>query len=96
MAIDRTTHLEKAEWIKFSAHCMVSHKSKSIFSEIEKNTIPLALAKRPLKPTTLSGAMFQDQWYVPQGESWAALFIKDAHALYLWQTPKELAGFLSL
>jgi iron complex transport system substrate-binding protein len=38
--------------------------------------------------------MFQDQWYVPQGESWAALFIKDAHALYLWQTPKELAGFL--
>jgi iron complex transport system substrate-binding protein len=22
----------------------------------------------------------------------AALFIKDAHALYLWQTPKELAG----
>jgi hypothetical protein len=35
--------------------------------------------------------MFQDQWYVPQGKL-AALFIKDAHALYLWQTPKELAG----
>jgi iron complex transport system substrate-binding protein len=29
--------------------------------------------------------MFQDQWYVPQGESWAALFLKDAQADYLWR-----------
>jgi iron complex transport system substrate-binding protein len=32
--------------------------------------------------------MFQDQWYVPQGESWAALFLKDAQADYLWQTQR--------
>jgi hypothetical protein len=29
--------------------------------------------------------MFQDQWYVPQGESWAALYLKDAQADYLWR-----------
>jgi iron complex transport system substrate-binding protein len=30
--------------------------------------------KATRKPTVLSGAMFQDQWYVPQGESWALYF----------------------
>jgi iron complex transport system substrate-binding protein len=40
------------------------------------------------QPTVLSGAMFQDQWYVPQGESWAALFLKDAQADYLWRDTK--------
>jgi iron complex transport system substrate-binding protein len=26
------------------------------------------------EPTVLSGAMFQDQWYVPQGDSWRLYF----------------------
>jgi iron complex transport system substrate-binding protein len=34
--------------------------------------------------------MFQDQWYVPQGDSWAALFLKDAQADYLWRDTKVL------
>ena len=39
--------------------------------------------------------MYQDQWYVPQGESWAALFMKDAQANYLWADSKG-TGSLSL
>jgi iron complex transport system substrate-binding protein len=87
--------LGKAEWIKFfGALYGLDHKANSIFSEIEKEyNTTLALAKKATKkPTTLSGAMFQDQWYVPQGESWAALFIKDAHALYLWADTKGTGG----
>jgi iron complex transport system substrate-binding protein len=38
--------------------------------------------------------MFQDQWYVPQGESWAALY-KRCPRLYLRQT-KGTGGLSSL
>lgn len=83
--------LGKAEWIKFfGALYGLDSKANTIFSEIEKEyTNTLALAKKTTsKPTVLSGAMFQDQWYVPQGDSWAALFLKDAYSNYLWADSK--------
>ena len=83
--------LGKAEWIKFfGALYGLDSKANTIFSEIEKEyTNTLALAKKTnSKPTVLSGAMFQDQWYVPQGDSWAALFLKDAYSNYLWADSK--------
>jgi iron complex transport system substrate-binding protein len=83
--------LGKAEWIKFfGALYGLDSKANSVFIEIEKEyNATLALAKKATrKPTVLSGAMFQDQWYVPQGESWAALFLKDAQADYLWKDSK--------
>lgn len=79
--------LGKAEWIKFfGALYGLNTKANTIFSDIEKEyNTTLALAKKATsKPTVLSGAMFQDQWYVPQGQSWASLFLKDAQANYLW------------
>jgi len=83
--------LGKAEWIKFfGALYGLDSKANSVFSEIEmeyKNTLALA-KKATSKPTVLSGAMYQEQWYVPQGESWAALFLKDARANYLWAETK--------
>jgi iron complex transport system substrate-binding protein len=87
--------LGKAEWIKFfGALYGLDSKANSIFSEIEKEyNTTLALAKKATKkPTALSGAMFQDQWYVPQGESWASLFLKDAKANYLWADTKGTGG----
>jgi iron complex transport system substrate-binding protein len=87
--------LGKAEWIKFfGALYGLDSKANSIFSEIEKEyNTTLALAKNATKkPTALSGAMFQDQWYVPQGESWASLFLKDAQANYLWADTKGTGG----
>jgi iron complex transport system substrate-binding protein len=87
--------LGKAEWIKFfGALYGLDSKANSIFSEIEKEyNTTLALAKNATKkPTALSGAMFQDQWYVPQGESWASIFLKDAQANYLWADTKGTGG----
>ena len=83
--------LGKAEWIKFFGVLYgLDSKANAIFSEIEKEyKTTLALAKKAIiKPTVLSGAMYQEQWYVPQGESWAALFLKDAQSQYLWADTK--------
>jgi iron complex transport system substrate-binding protein len=83
--------LGKAEWIKFfGALYGLDSKANTIFSEIEKeykNTLAVA-KKTTSKPTVLSGAMFQEQWYVPQGESWASIFLKDAQSNYLWADSK--------
>lgn len=90
--------LGKAEWIKFfGALYNLDAKANFIFSTIEKNyNNALKLAnKTAVKPTVLSGAMYQEQWYVPQGESWASHFLKDAKANYLWSKTKGF-GSLSL
>jgi len=90
--------LGKAEWIKFfGALYGLDFKANAVFSEIEKEyNTTLALAKKATsKPTVLSGAMYQEQWYVPQGESWASLFLKDAHSNYLWAETKG-TGSLSV
>ena len=83
--------LGKAEWIKFfGAIYGLDSKADTLFSEIEKeynNTLALA-KKATSKPTVLSGAIYQEQWYVPQGESWAAFFLKDAQSNYLWADTK--------
>ncbi len=90
--------LGKAEWIKFfGALYGLDSKANSLFSKIEKEyNSTLALSKKATsKPTVLSGAMYQGQWYVPQGESWAALFLKDAKSQYLWADTKG-TGSLSV
>ena len=88
--------LGKAEWIKFfGALYGLDVKANALFNTIENNyKNALALAENTnQKPTVLSGAMFQDQWYVPQGESWVSVFLKDAQSNYLW---KDSKGFGSL
>jgi iron complex transport system substrate-binding protein len=83
--------LGKAEWIKFfGALYGLDYKADTIFTQIEKEyNTTLALAqKATTKPSVLSGAMYQEQWYVPQGESWASLFLKDAQSNYLWAETK--------
>ncbi len=87
--------LGKAEWIKFfGALYGLDSKANAIFNTIQKEyTNTLSLAKKAkFRPTVLSGAMFQEQWYVPQGESWAALFLKDSQSNYLWSNTKGTAS----
>ena len=88
--------LGKAEWIKFfGALYGLDVKANAVFSKIEKEyTNTLALAKKATsKPTVLCGAMYQNQWFVPQGESWAALFLKDGKSNYLWAETKGNGSF---
>lgn len=93
------THpLGKAEWIKFFGVLFGKEKeADSIFSDIERNynEAKQLASTTHTKPTVLSGAMFKDVWYLPQGDSWAAQFIVDGNGDYLWKD-SEGTGSLSL
>lgn len=92
------TPLGKAEWIKFFGAFFDKEKeADSIFKEIESEylTAKEIASKAKTKPTVISGAMYKDVWYMPQGDSWAAKFIDDAHGEYLWKNSKG-TGSLSL
>lgn len=85
------TPLGKAEWIKLIGALFGKNKeAETLFNNIKKDyTEAQAIAKNATKqPTVFSGAMYQDTWYLPQGDSWAAVFLKDANANYLWKDSK--------
>lgn len=79
--------LAKAEWIKFFGALYNKEKqADSIFNVIEKNYLEakkLAINIKD-KPSVLSGAMHNDVWYLPNGESTEAQILKDANVNYLW------------
>lgn len=93
-----TSPLGKAEWIKFFGALFNKQKmADSLFANIEKSYLSAkkiaSTAKE--KPTVISGAMYKDIWYMPQGKSWGAQFIKDANGAYLWEDSQG-TGSLSL
>lgn len=79
--------LGKAEWIKFfGALFDRSEEADTIFNSIAKayhQTKSLAQTAETA-PTVFSGALWNDVWYMPRGDSWGAQFIKDANGRYLW------------
>ena len=92
------TPLGKAEWIKFFAPFFQKEAlADSIFSNIQRSYDEAKdLAKTTnTRPTVISGAMYKDVWYLPGGKSWAAQFLQDANADYLWKDTSE-TGSLSL
>lgn len=93
-----TTPLGKAEWIKFFGALYGKYElATELFEEVEQEYLNIKeLAKQAThKPTVLSGAMYKDIWFIPQGESWAAQFIADAQGEYLWKDSKGI-GSVSL
>lgn len=92
------TPLGKAEWIKFfGAFFNKDKEADSLFEEIETEYLSAKqiASDAKNKPTVISGAMYKDVWYMPQGDSWAAQFIADANGDYLWKDSKG-TGSLSL
>ena len=92
------TPLGKAEWIKlFGALYGKEKQAENIFATIEKEyKATLLLAKKAkFKPTVIAGAMYENIWYMPQGDSWGSLFLKDAQANYLYSNTKG-SGSLAL
>lgn len=92
------TPLGKAEWIKFfGALYDKKEKANAEFESIEESyNKALKLAQQAeTKPTIFAGAVYEDQWYLPQGDSWAAIFLKEANGNYLW-ADTEGTGSLAL
>lgn len=90
--------LAKAEWIKFFGVLFNKEKeADSIFNSIENNYLGAKkLAQNAQRqPTVLSGAMHNDIWFLPNGNSTEAQLFKDANAHYLWHDSKG-TGSLSL
>ncbi len=93
-----TSPLGKAEWVKFFGVLFdKQQEANEYFNNIatEYSNVKKLVENIKYKPTVLSGAIFQDVWYVPQGESWMAAFIKDAGGNYLWADTQG-TGSLSL
>ena len=90
--------LGKAEWILFFGFLLEEEEAaQSAFEKVEKayQEAKALAAGATESPTVLSGALYRDVWYLPGGNSWAARFIQDANARYLWEdTPGN--GSLSL
>lgn len=92
------TPLGKAEWIKFFGALYDKNKeAKTAFDNIVSsyNEAKNLVSNLPNKPTVLSGALFQDVWYLPEGDSWMSQFISDAGGKYLWSESKGV-GSISL
>ena len=90
--------LGKAEWIKFfGALYDKNNEAKAAFDKVVSsyNEAKKLVSNLPNKPTVLSGSLYQDVWYLPEGESWMAQFIKDAGGNYLWSESKGV-GSISL
>lgn len=93
-----TSPLGKAEWIKFFGALFNKEKeADSIFRNIETEYLSAKKIASEAKttPSVISGAMYKDVWYMPQGNSWGAQFITDANGNYLWSDTSG-TGSLSL
>ncbi|MBC2839457.1 ABC transporter substrate-binding protein [Robiginitalea sp. SC105] len=90
--------LGKAEWVKFFGLLLNDlPRAEAYFAEVEAAYLEAREVARSAtsQPSVLSGALYRDIWYLPGGDSWAAAFLEDANARYLWaDTPG--GGSLSL
>lgn len=83
--------LGKAEWIKlFGALYDKQQTATNLFNQIatDYNQVLQTIKNVKHLPSVLSGVMYQDAWYLPQGQSWAAEYFKDAKSNYLWSNTK--------
>ncbi|MFT5251458.1 MAG: iron complex transport system substrate-binding protein [Flavobacteriales bacterium] len=83
--------LGKAEWIKLYGALFGKEKeAEKLFNAVVENYKEATLLVADKKPeaTVLYGSMYQDHWYVANGSSWVAKFMKDAKSNYLWADTK--------
>lgn len=79
--------LGRAEWIKFTSLFFGKEKvADSVFNMIEReyNTTRDKLATLQQKPSVLCGTVYGDAWFMPAGQNYAAMLLKDAGTNYLW------------
>lgn len=77
--------LGKAEWIKVFGYLFGKEKeANAYFNQVEKEYLELVQVAKSQKekPTVFSGMIFGDVWYMPAGQSFGAVFFRDAGADY--------------
>ncbi|AWA29938.1 ABC transporter substrate-binding protein [Flavobacterium magnum] len=92
------TPLGKAEWIKFFGVLYGKEAAADrLFETIENdyNCTMALVRKTKNRPSVLAGAVYENHWYLPEGNSWGAQFIGQAGGTYLWAGSKG-TGSLSL
>jgi len=79
--------LGRAEWGKFiAAFYNLEDEANRQFEEVASSYLALKeqVSALSARPTVFTNTDFQGSWYVPGGESYAAILLKDAGADYLW------------
>lgn len=95
---NETSALGKAEWIKlFGVLFGKKEKAEGIFKEIvsDYESVSKAAKSAKTKPTVMAGAIYENKWILPEGNSWGAEMIALAGGNYLWADSKG-TGSLSL
>ncbi|BAZ09110.1 ABC transporter, periplasmic-binding protein [Calothrix sp. NIES-4071] len=90
--------LGRSEWLKFTALFFNKEKkAEQIFGEVAKKYDEIAARAKAVKtrPTVFLGFNFKGTWYMPGGNSYAAKYLEDAGANYLWSNQK-FSGSLPL
>jgi len=90
--------LGRAEWIKFVAVFFdKSKEADSVFAAIEAEYLRTMrlISNVETRPTTMSGIVYGDAWFMPAGGNYAARLYHDAGMDYLWKDT-ESTGFLEL
>ena len=92
--------LGRAEWIKFTGLLLGKYKEAlAQFEQIKKDyneatSLASSIPEKD-KPRVLSGVMYQDIWYAPGGDSWAAQLLEKAGGSYVFGK-EGAAGSLQL
>jgi len=82
-----TSPLGRAEWGKFIAVFFNKEADgEALFAETAQqyNDLVALAASATDKPTVFANTDYQGTWFMPGGNSFAAAFLKDAGASYLW------------
>lgn len=85
--------LGRAEWIKFTGVLLGEYEeAKAAFEKVEKDYLEAEklgdLIIDSLRPTVLSGVLYQDIWYAPGSESWGAKILQNGGGNYIFSDQK--------
>ncbi|MBS0000399.1 MAG: ABC transporter substrate-binding protein [Cyclobacteriaceae bacterium] len=79
--------LGRAEWIKFFAAILDrEEEADSIFSRIESGYSQTRQKMNLVdsRPGVFTGVVYGDTWFMPGGQNYGSIFIRDAGADYIW------------
>ncbi|WP_057937369.1 ABC transporter substrate-binding protein [Algoriphagus resistens] len=85
--------LGRAEWIKFTGALLGKYEeAKVVFEQVENDYLEAEklsdVIVDSLRPTVLSGVLYQDIWYAPGSGSWGAKILQNAGGNYIFSGQK--------